>query len=134
MTGPNPRQALADGTSVITLYGIPNCDMVKMARKWLADHGVAHAFHDYKKLGVPADKLAEWCAEFGWEKVLNRQGTTWRKLAPEEQARVVDAASAMAVMRAQPSIIKRPVAERVDAQGAVTRLLGFDPARYATLI
>jgi arsenate reductase (glutaredoxin) len=89
---------------MITVYGIPNCDTVKKARAWLNDQQMAHDFHDFKKAGVPADHLAQWAAQLGWEKLLNRQGTTWRKLTPELQARVQDSASAQALMRepAQP--------------------------------
>ena len=71
-----------------TLYGIPNCDTVKRARDWLATHGVAYDFHDFKKSGVPADRLAAWVAAAGWERVLNRKGTTWRKLPEPQQAAV----------------------------------------------
>lgn len=111
----------------ITLFGITNCDTVKKARAWLADQGVAHEFHDFRKQGVPADRLDRWMREAGWEKLLNRQGTTWRKLAPEEQARAGDAAGARALMLAQPSVIKRPVVEWEG--GAVT--VGFDAAGWA---
>jgi arsenate reductase len=104
------------------LYGIPNCDTVKKARDWLAQHGVAHEFHDFKKAGVPADRLARWIAAAGWERVLNRKGTMWRKLDEATQASVVDAATAQAVMAAQPSTIKRPVVEWSD--GRIT--VGFD--------
>ena len=109
-----------------TLFGIPNCDTVKRARDWLATHGVAYEFHDFKKAGVPADRLTAWVAAAGWERVLNRKGTTWRKLDPALQASVVDAASAQAVMRAQASVIKRPVVEWGD--GRIT--VGFDEADW----
>jgi Spx/MgsR family transcriptional regulator len=109
------------------VYGIPNCDTVKKARAWLDGQGVAHAFHDFKKAGVPADRLAAWQQAAGWEKLVNRQGTTWRKLDPAAQAAVVDAASAAALLQAQPSVIKRPVVEWPD--GAVT--VGFDAAAWA---
>jgi arsenate reductase len=111
-----------------TLYGISNCDTVKKARAFLAAQGIDVVFHDYKKLGVPADELAAWVRHFGWEKVLNRKGNTWRQLAPEQQAQVVDAPSAMALMQAQPSVIRRPVL----AYGG-RLLLGFDAAEWATL-
>ena len=96
---------------MITVYGIPHCDTVKKARAWLNDQQMAYDFHDFKKAGVPADRLAQWAIELGWEKLLNRQGTTWRKLTPELQARVQDSASAQALMRELPSLIKRPVVE-----------------------
>lgn len=111
-----------------TIYGIANCDTVRKARAFLADQGIDAAFHDYRKSGVPADALAGWVAAFGWEKLLNRQGTTWRKLAPQEQARVVDAGSAMALMQAQPSVIRRPV-----LQHGGRLLLGFDRSEWASL-
>ena len=110
-----------------TLYGIPNCDTVKKARAWLADNGVAYAFHDFKKQGVPGEHLDRWLREAGWEKLLNRQGTTWRKLDPAAQQAAGDAAGARALMLAQPSVIKRPVVEWDG--GAVT--VGFDAADWA---
>jgi len=106
---------------MITVYGIPNCDTVKKARAWLAEHGLQAAFHDFKKQGVPADLLPEWLAAFGCDKLVNRAGTTWRKLDEAARAAVVDDASAMALMRAEPSVIKRPVVRWAD--GALT--LGF---------
>jgi arsenate reductase (glutaredoxin) len=93
----------------LTLYGIPNCDTVKRARAWLDGQGYTVQFHDFKKQGVPATELDTWINALGWERVLNRQGTTWRKLAEAERAAVVDATSARRVMLAQPSVIKRPV-------------------------
>jgi Spx/MgsR family transcriptional regulator len=110
-----------------TVYGIPNCDTVKKARAWLDANGVAYRFHDFKKAGVPPDRLAAWTREVGWEKLLNRQGTTWRKLDPAVQAQAVDAAGASAVMLAQPSVIKRPV---VEWSGRTT--VGFDPLLWQT--
>lgn len=110
-----------------TLYGIPNCDTVKRARAWLAEHGVAHVFHDFKKQGLPADRLDAWLQAVGWETLLNRKGTTWRQLDAARQAAVVDAATAGALMRAQASVIKRPVVEWAD--GRVT--VGFDAEGWA---
>jgi Spx/MgsR family transcriptional regulator len=96
---------------MIILYGIPNCDTVKKARGWLTGQGLAYSFHDFKKAGVPPERLAAWEDALGWQKLLNRQGTTWRKLDADVQSGVTDAASAQALMRAQPSVIKRPVME-----------------------
>ncbi|HCY16982.1 MAG: arsenate reductase [Curvibacter sp. GWA2_64_110] len=110
----------------ITLYGIPNCDTVKKARAWLAEHGVVVQFHDFKKQGVPEQPLDHWLATAGWEKLLNRQGTTWRKLDATTQAAVTDAASARALMLAQPSVIKRPVVEWSASEVTV----GFDAAGW----
>jgi arsenate reductase (glutaredoxin) len=105
----------------IALYGIPNCDTVKKARDWLTAHGVDYTFHDYKKEGVPADLLPTWLQAVGRDTLINRRGPTWRKLAPELQASVVDDASAMAVMVGNSSVIKRPLV--VWADGAIT--VGF---------
>ena len=94
---------------MITVYGIPNCDTVKKARTWLTDQGYTVAFHDLKKQGVPAELLPAWLAAFGRERLINRAGTTWRKLDGAAKAAVTDDASAIALMRAEPSVIKRPV-------------------------
>ena len=104
------------------LYGIPNCDTVKRARAWLAARGVSYRFHDFKKAGVPLDGLDEWLSACGWERLLNRQGTTWRQLDAATQATVIDAATARAAMLATPSVIKRPVVAW--AEGSIT--VGFD--------
>ena len=111
---------------MITLYGIANCDTVKKARTWLTEHGQAYEFHDFKKCGVPPQKLAQWTETLGWEKLLNRKGTTWRKLDAATQSAVVDAASARAAMLAHASVIKRPVVEW-DHDTTV----GFDAAAWA---
>lgn len=109
-----------------TLYGIPNCDTVKKARAFLAERGVAHAFHDFRKQGVPVDALDRWIAGLGWEALLNRRGTTWRQLDPARQARVADAASAKALMLELPSVIRRPVVEN----GAELHV-GFDATDWS---
>lgn len=116
-------------TSTITLYGIPNCDTVKKSRAWFAEHGLDCAFHDFKKQGIPADRLPGWMAAVGWEKLVNRQGTTWRKLDSHTQAAVQDEDSASTLMQAQPSVIKRPVVEW--QQGGRTRVsVGFAPDQW----
>jgi arsenate reductase (glutaredoxin) len=106
------------------VYGIPNCDTVKRARAWLAEHGVAH---DFKKQGLPEDRLDAWLQAVGLEALLNRKGSTWRKLDAATQAAVVDGPSARALMLAQASVVKRPVVEWAD--GRITA--GFDAAGWA---
>jgi arsenate reductase len=112
----------------VTLYGIPNCDTVKKARVWLEGRGIAYAFHDYKKAGAQAGKLAEWCAAAGWDKVLNRAGTTFRKL-PDADKTDLDAGKAVALMVANPSCIKRPIVEH---PGGL--LVGFKEADWAAAL
>ena len=107
-----------------TLYGIPNCDTMKKARVWLDQHGVAHVFHDYRKAGIDRASLERWVAEHGWQTVLNRAGTTFRKL-PEAERADLDDARAIALMLAQPSMIKRPVLDLGDR-----RIVGFKPEIY----
>lgn len=111
---------------MVILYGIPNCHTVKKARAWLSEHGQAYTFHDFKKQGVPPAQLARWTQAAGWEKLLNRKGTTWRQLDAAAQAAVVDGASAQSLMLANASAIKRPV---VDWGDAIT--VGFDAADWA---
>ena len=110
------------------LYGIRNCDTVKKARAWLDARGIPYDFHDYKLAGIDAGRLRAWVAEFGWEKVLNRAGTTFRKL-PEADKAGLDADRAVALMLAQPSMIKRPLLDLGER-----RLLGFDAAAWSTAI
>jgi arsenate reductase (glutaredoxin) len=112
-------------TKPITIYGIKNCDTMKKARAWLDSHGVGYSFHDYKAEGAPKDKLKSWCDEVGWETLLNRAGTTFRGL-PDADKEGLNERKALALMLAQPSMIKRPVLE------AGTKLLvGFKPEIYA---
>jgi Spx/MgsR family transcriptional regulator len=111
----------------LTLYGIPNCDTVKKARAWLAARGQDAAFHDFKKAGVPPDRLDAWLRSAGWERVLNRKGTAWRALDESVRDTVVDDASAKRVMLTHASVIKRPVVEWPD--GAIT--VGFDADDWA---
>ncbi len=108
----------------VTVYGIPNCDTVKKARNWLDQHGTAYAFHDYKKHGADPQRIAHWIEAAGWEKVLNRRGTTFRGL-PEGDKSDLDGGKAAAVMAAHPSCIKRPVVEHAGGL-----LVGFDAATW----
>jgi arsenate reductase (glutaredoxin) len=111
-------------TPPVVLYGIPNCDTVKKARTWLAEHSVDYQFHDFKKQGVPEPDLDGWIKAAGWEKLLNRRGPTWRKLDAEIQASVVDAVTAKRVILLNSSVVKRPVVRWADGQITV----GFDAA------
>lgn len=115
----------------VQVYGIPNCDTVKKARTWLTEHGIAFEFHDFKKQGVPPAALDHWLQTLGWESVLNRKGTTWRKLDADTQAAVQDAASAKAVMLAHASVIKRPLVEWPSAKGATAVSVGFNADNWA---
>ena len=109
----------------ITVYGIKNCDTMKKARAWLEKQGVAYAFHDYKTAGIERARLEQWAKQVGWETLLNRAGTTFRKL-PDKQKTGIDAKKAIALMVAQPSIIKRPVLDL----GRGKLLVGFSPETY----
>ena len=107
---------------MITVYGIPNCDTVRRARAWLTDHGREHRFHDLRKDGLPPQRLDAWLAAAGWERLVNRQGTTWRKLDEAVRAAAVDEAGVRVLLLAHPSAIRRPVVEWAD--GALST--GFD--------
>lgn len=111
-------------TPSLTLYGIKNCNTVKKARAWLDANGVRYAFHDYKSAGIEAERLLGWAKDVGWERLLNRSGTTYRKL-PDVEKQDLDEAKAIALMVAQPSMIRRPV---VEGDGGL--LVGFDADRY----
>jgi arsenate reductase (glutaredoxin) len=113
----------------IIIYGIKNCDTMKKARTWLDKRGVAYSFHDYKSAGIDRDRLERWCKKVGWEVLLNRSGTTFRKL-PDKDKLGVDAKKAVALMLAQPSMIKRPVLEL----GGGKLLVGFTPELYREAI
>jgi Spx/MgsR family transcriptional regulator len=109
------------------MYGIRNCDTVKNARAWLDQRGVEYRFHDYKVAGIDVAQLGRWCGEVGWEALLNRAGTTFRKLSPSEKDSM-DETRAVALMLAQPSVIKRPVLE---LNGAL--IVGFNPELYKSI-
>jgi arsenate reductase len=113
----------------ITIYGIKNCDTMKKARAWLEKHGVDYVFHDYKTKGTERERLEQWCRKVGWEILLNRAGTTFRKLPESAKARV-DARKAMQLMLEQPSMIKRPVLDL----GGGKLVVGFTPENYSTMV
>ena len=112
----------------IKIYGIKNCDTMKKARTWLYSKGVKYEFHDYKSEGIEADVLKRWAGEVGWEVLLNRAGTTFRKL-PDVQKTGLDERKAISLMAAQPSMIKRPVLEK-----GKRLLVGFAPATYKKVL
>ncbi|MND77181.1 Regulatory protein Spx [compost metagenome] len=119
---------MTDNSNSLHLYGIKACDTMKKARTWLDDHAVDYSFHDYKTLGIDREHLTQWCDEHGWQVVLNRAGTTFRKLADEQKADL-DQSKAIELMLAQPSMIKRPV---LDLGGKT--VIGFKPDIYAAAI
>jgi arsenate reductase (glutaredoxin) len=110
-----------------TLFGIKNCDTIKKAQNWLTVNGIEHKFHDYRVDGIEQTQLEQWCNELGWEQVLNRRGTTWRKL-PDEIKNTIDENSAITLMLEQPAMIKRPLLD-----SGTQRLLGFKAAEYQQL-
>ena len=111
-------------STTVTIHGIKNCDTMKKARAWLESRGIAHGFHDYKIAGIDAATLKAWAKKVGWEKLLNRSGTSFRKL-PDAEKEGLTEARALALMEAQPSMIRRPVLAVGDRL-----ILGFDPAAY----
>ncbi len=111
------------------VYGIPNCDTVKKARVWLSEQGVDYTFHDYKKQGVPRDKLVLWCRSLGWQTLINTKGPTWRKLSPEQQA-ITTQSQAVALMMEHSSVIRRPLVENDSGQV----LVGFDPTLFDSFV
>jgi arsenate reductase len=113
---------------MLLLYGIPNCDTVKKARAWLAARGIDHRFHDFNRDGLPEPLLRAWVAELSWEALINRQGTTWRKVPLEVRERLEEA-GAVRLMLASPSIIRRPVLDTGDV-----RHLGFSEPRYQEIL
>jgi arsenate reductase len=113
----------------ITIYGIKNCDTMKKARSWLDKHDIKYEFHDYKTAGIERERLDQWCKKVGWEGLLNRSGMTFRKL-PEKDKIGLDAKKAVALMLAQPSMIKRPVLDL----GRGKFLVGFNPELYGNAV
>lgn len=112
------------------IYGIPNCNTVKKAQNWLTENEFSFEFHDFKKKGVTEVLLHRWCDTFGWERVLNKKGTTWRKFTPEVQRSVTDQASAIELMLVNTSAIKRPI---VEVEGTPI-LLSFDEEQYKEVL
>ena len=113
----------------VTIYGIKNCETMKKARAWLDKHGVDYAFHDYKTVGIEREQLERWSKKVGWETLLNRAGTTFRKL-PDKDKGGLSEKKALALMLAQPSMIKRPVLDL----GGGKLLVGFTPERYSEAV
>lgn len=111
------------------IYGIPNCNTVKKAFDWLKANNVDFEFHDFKKLGITESKLQEWSNEVGWEALVNKRGTTWKKLDAQTQGSVVSDKTAFALLQEKPSMIKRPVLETSNGL-----LLGFDEDKYAEVL
>lgn len=112
------------------VYGIPNCNTVKKAMTWLAENGFKPEFHDFKKKGITAEKLNDWCDTFGWEIVLNKKGTTWKKLSAEEQQEVNSKETAIKVLLVHNSAIKRPI---VEVNGKPV-LVSFNEENYQTIL
>jgi len=109
------------------VYGIKNCNAVKSAVEWLKKNKVEFEFHDYKKSGIPASKLADWSKQVGWESLVNKRGTTWRQLDEAVQKKIISEKTAIALMLDKTSVIKRPLIEKNDK----VILLGFDEIEYA---
>ncbi|MCE2994934.1 MAG: ArsC family reductase [Cyclobacteriaceae bacterium] len=114
----------------MTLYGIKNCNTVKSAVEWLNQHEIAFDFHDYKKAGITAAKLSEWCKQVGWESLVNKRGTTWRQLPEADQAKVTNEKAAISLMLEKTSVIKRPL---IEEKGKVI-LLGFEEHQYEQVL
>jgi len=112
---------------MITLYGIPNCDTVRKARRWLDAQGIDYQFHDFRKQGLEESMLHGWVAELGWEALINRRGTSWRKL-PEKERNEIDQNSAIRLMLENPTLIKRPVLEL-----GPSHYVGFSETQYQEL-
>ncbi len=114
---------------MIEVYGIPNCNTVKKAIEWLKEKSLPYRFHDYKKEGIREEKLKEWCGYFGWENLINKAGTTYKKLSEDEKAAIVDEQSAIQIMLSNTSIIRRPVVE-----AGKKKLIRFYEVEYADVL
>lgn len=114
---------------MLRLYGIKNCDTMKKAFQWLEERNIPYEFHDYKKAGVPRDKLVAWCKALGWKTLLNTKGPSWRKLTQEQQA-IFTQSQAVALMIEHPSVIRRPVVETESGH----LLVGYDPTMFESFV
>jgi Spx/MgsR family transcriptional regulator len=114
---------------MIRIYGIKNCDSMKKAFKWLDERDIPYEFHDYKKAGVPRERLVAWCKALGWRTLVNTKGTTWRKLTPEQQD-ITTQGKAVALMMEHSSVIRRPLIETEGGQ----LLVGFDPTMFESFV
>lgn len=114
---------------MIKIYGIKNCDSMKKAFTWLDERNIPYEFHDYKKAGVPRERLVAWCKALGWKTLLNTKGPTWRKLSPEQQA-ITTQSQAVALMMEYPSVIRRPLVETESGH----LLVGFDPTMFDSFV
>lgn len=114
---------------MVKIYGIKNCDSMKKAFTWLSERDIPYEFHDYKKQGVPRERLVEWCRAVGWKTLLNTKGSTWRKLSPEQQD-ITTQSKAIATMLEHASVIRRPVVETPSGQ----LLIGFDPTIFESFM
>lgn len=114
---------------MVRIYGIKNCDSMKKAFNWLTERGIPYEFHDYKKQGVPRERLVQWCRTLGWKTLINTKGATWRKLTPEQQD-ISTQSKAVAVMVEHASVIRRPVVEMESGH----LLVGFDPVMFESFV
>lgn len=114
---------------MVRIYGIKNCDSMKKAFKWLDERGIPYEFHDYKKAGVPRERLVQWCKTLGWKTLINTKGPTWRKLTPEQQD-IGTQSKAVATMMEHSSVIRRPVVETAGGH----LLVGFDPTMFESFV
>ena len=114
---------------MIRIYGIKNCDSMKKAFNWLIERDIPYEFHDYKKLGVPRDRLVAWCKTLGWKTLVNTKGPTWRKLTPEQQD-ITTQSKAVAIMMEHSSVIRRPLVETESGH----LLVGFDPTMFESFV
>lgn len=114
---------------MVRIYGIKNCDSMKKAFNWLTERAIPYEFHDYKKQGVPRERLVQWCKTLGWKTLVNTKGPTWRKLTPEQQD-IATQGKAVAIMMEHSSVIRRPLVETESGH----LLVGFDPTMFESFV